>query len=195
MKKALKLGILGLVFLMAFSVSELWPADSMNPREIFRPVRLEIVDEPGESEQDVGELFYVQASKAVVTVFAIVPGYVDLTDVEHLPAYKVSLKNTKKLTLYVYFKVSKDAKVEIIPFISGPIAILATGGDEPYPVDAKKNVLYRQVFEADLSMFPPGFLAPGLYDMLGIVTPAPDDSPFPKSGGMTHVSCRVILAK
>ena len=85
--------------------------------------------------------------------------------------------------------------MEIIPFISGPIAILATPGEDPYSVDAKKNVIYRQVFEADLSMFPPGFLVPGLYDMLGIVTPSPDDAPFPKTGGMTHVACRVILAK
>ena len=86
MKKVFKLGLLGLVLLMVFSVSDLRSADSMEHGAVFKPVRLEIVDEPGESEQDVGELFYVQASKAVVTVFAIVPAYVDNADVEHVPA-------------------------------------------------------------------------------------------------------------
>lgn len=195
MKNMFKTVVLGLVLLLIISVSDLKPLDSAVQRSGFHPVRLEIVDEPEATEGDADELLFVQASKAVITAFAIVPGYVDQADVEQAPVYRISLKNAKKLTLYVYFKVTKDAKVEIIPYISGPVANLATMGEEPYPVTAKKNVIYRQVFEADLSMLPPGYIVPGQYDMLGIVIPSPDAAPFSKSGGMTHVSCRVILTK
>lgn len=195
MKRTFKLCILGLGFLMIFSVPELRPLDPMGQRIEIQPGKLEIVDVPESTGPDVDEMLYIQASNAQIIVFAIVPGYTDKQDVEHVPAYRVSMKNAVRLTLYVYFKVTKNARVAIMPFISGPVAGMATMGEEPYSVDAKKNVIYRQEFVTELSMLPPGYLFPGIYDMLGIVMPSEQDAPFSKSGGMTHVTCRVILAK
>lgn len=184
-----------MILLLFFSLSDLESLSVGSTKFKIRPVRLEIVDLPGDEEQDVDEMMYTQASKANIIVFAIVPGYIDKQDVESFPAYKASLNNVKKLNVYVYFKVTKNAKVEIIPFVSGPVAGLVSGEEEPYLVSAKKNVIYRQVFETDLSLLPPGAIPPGLYDFIAIVVPSEEDFPFSKSGGMTHVACRVQMVK
>jgi len=195
MKNLLRIGILSMALLLIISVSDLESLSSGSSQIKIHPVRLEIVDLPEEEEWAGDEMMFVQASKANIIVFAVVPGYTDKQDVEHFPAYKVSLKNAKKLTINIYFQVTKNAKVEVYPFISGPVAGLASGEEEPASVNAKKNVIYRQVFETDLSVLPPGAIFPGLYDFLAFVTPSEEGFPFSKSGGMTHTACRAYLTK
>jgi hypothetical protein len=194
MKKSFRVAAICVILFLFFSLAEMESLSTGASQIPIRPARLEIVDLP-EEELDGEAMLFVQASKANIIVFAVVPGFTDKQNVEHFPAYKASLKNVKKLTVSIYFKVTKDAKVEIYPFISGPVAGLASGDEEPAQVNAKKNVIYRQVFETDLSVLPPGVIFPGLYDFLGFVTPSEDNFPFSKSGGMTHAACRVYMVK
>jgi hypothetical protein len=93
--------------------------------------------------------------------------------------------------------VNKNAKLFIIPLISGPVAgfMLEEEDDAFFEVNAKTNVVYRQIFEIILSELEPGSIVDGVYDLMMIVVPSESSFPMKKTGGMTVATCRLWLVK
>lgn len=186
--------LFGLIFLLVFSYSPLKVASQGKSQLKFRPIRLELLDVGSETDLDQMDMMYAQGSKGVVVVFSAMFGYADSQGEEHFPYFKVSLKKATKIYYYVDFKVSKNAKLVIFPFISGPVAGTMSEEDE-FEINAKKNVYYRQVFEVDLAELPSNAIFPGVYDLAALVVPSEDEGPMLKTGGMTSVISRVWIVK
>jgi len=195
MKKLGKLWVLGLTFLLVLSIVPLRAKGFRNSGLKIRPVRLEILHDGTGTEQDVDDWMYAQGPTGTVVVFSAMYGFTNKQNVETFPKYRVSIKNSNSLMFSVDFKVSSNAKLSIIPLISGPVAgfMLEEEGDDFPEINVKKNVYYRQIFEIDLTELEPGAVLPGVYDMMIIVVPSGSAMPMRKTGGMTYATCRLWL--
>ncbi|MFC2164312.1 hypothetical protein ACFLT2_04880 [Acidobacteriota bacterium] len=190
-----KLWVLGLVFILILSIAPL-KADGAGVAKLkIRPVRLEILDDGSGSEQDLDDWMYTQGPNGIVIVFSAMFGNTNKQDTEIFPKYRVSIRNSNSLMFSIDFKVNSNAKLQIIPLISGPVAgfMLEDEGDEFFEVNAQKNVYYRQIFEIDMTDLDPGSIVPGVYDIMIIVVPAESAMPMRKTGGMTYATCRLWL--
>ena len=195
MQKLGKLWALGLVFFLVLSIAPLEAQGVGFSKLKVRPVRLEILDDGSDTEPDLDDWMYAQGPNGIVTVFSAMFGFTNRQNVETFPKYRISIRNSNSLMFSVDFKVSSNAKLAIIPLISGPVVgFMLEEEEEDFPeVNAQKNVYYRQIFEIDLTDLEPGTVIPGLYDIMIIVAPAESAMPMRKTGGMTYATCRLWL--
>jgi len=195
MKKLEKFWALGLAFLFMLSIVPL-EADSLPTSKLkIRPVRLEILDDGSGIEEGLDDWMYAQGPSGIVIVFSAMFGYIDKQDREVFPKFRISIKNSNSLLFSVDFKVNTNAKLQIIPLISGPVAgfMLENEDEDFFEVNAQKNVYYRQIFEIDLTELGPDDIFPGIYDQMILVVPAESSFPMRKTGGMSFATSRAWL--